>query len=57
MENELKTVKADKEALQEQLSKVNGTEGGNKLLISVIEAANEYIAIIIAQRQQEKIVI
>ena len=44
LENELKTVKADKEALQEQLSKVNGTEGGNKLLISVIEAANEYIA-------------
>ena len=35
LENELKTVKADKEALQEQLSKVNGTEGGNKLLISV----------------------
>ncbi len=44
LESELKSVKADKEALEEQLGKVNGTEGGNKLLISVIEAANEYIA-------------
>lgn len=44
LENELKTVKTEKEALEEQLSKVNGTEGGNKLLIAVIEAANEYIA-------------
>ena len=33
-----------RKALEEQLGKVNGTEGGNKLLISVIEAANEYIA-------------
>lgn len=44
LESELKSVKAEKESLEQQLSQVNGTEGGNKLLIAVIEAANEYIA-------------
>lgn len=44
MENELKSVRTEKEALEEQLNKVNGTEGSNKLLIAVVEAANEYIA-------------
>lgn len=44
MESELKTVKAEKESLEQQLSELNGTGGGNKLLISVIESANAYIA-------------
>ena len=37
MESEIKTVKAEKESLEQQLSELNGTGGGNKLLISVID--------------------
>lgn len=41
---ELEEVKKDKEALEEKLSQVSGTDGSNKLLTSVIDAANAYIS-------------
>ena len=44
MQKELEEVKAQKDALEQQLGVVNGTEGSNKLLVSVIEAASDYIA-------------
>lgn len=44
LDRELKEVKGQKEALEQQLSTVNGTEGSNKLLITIIEAADSYIA-------------
>ena len=44
MQKELEDITAKKEALEQQLNTVNGTEGSNKLLITVIEAANSYIA-------------
>lgn len=44
LSNELNEIKAAKESLETQLQQVNGTSGSNKYLISVIEAANNYIA-------------
>lgn len=44
MQKELEDVKAQKDALEQQLGVVSGTGGNNKLLVSVIEAANDYIA-------------
>lgn len=44
MQKELEEVKAQKDALEQQLGVVNGSEGSNKLLVSVIEAASAYIA-------------
>ena len=44
MQKELEDVKAQRDALEQQLGVVNGTEGSNKLLVSVIEAASAYIA-------------
>ena len=43
LESELNDIKAQKESLEEQLKSVNGTEGSNKLLISVIQSANYYL--------------
>ncbi len=43
LQKDYEDVKAQKDALEEQLNTVNGTEGSNKLLIAVIEAANAYI--------------
>ena len=44
MQKELEDVKAQRDALEQQLGVVNGTEGSNKLLVSVIEAASDYLA-------------
>ncbi|MCI6164500.1 MAG: tetratricopeptide repeat protein [Lachnospira sp.] len=41
---QLEEVKKDKEALEAQVSQLSGTGGSNKLLISVVDAANAYIA-------------
>ena len=38
MQKELEDVKAQRDALEQQLGVVNGTEGSNKLLVAVIEA-------------------
>ena len=42
--SELDKVKEEKAALEEQLGKVSGDDGSNKLLTAVIQAANSYIA-------------
>lgn len=41
---QLEQVRTEKEALEEKLSSVSGTDGSNKLLTAVISAANSYIA-------------
>ena len=53
MQKELEDIRAQKEALEEQYNIVNGTEGSNKLLIAVIEAANAYIANNLTQAAQK----
>ena len=44
MQKELEDVKAQKDALEQQLGVVSGTGGNNKLLVSVIEAATDEAA-------------
>lgn len=44
MSDQLEQVKRDKEALEQRLEQVSGTDGSNKLLTSVISAANSYLA-------------
>jgi tetratricopeptide (TPR) repeat protein len=44
LNTQLNEVKKEKEALQEQLSSLSGKDGSNKLLSSVISAANYYIS-------------
>lgn len=44
LNNQLKRVQEEKENLEEQLSVVGGTDGSNKLLTAVIDAANLYLA-------------
>ncbi len=44
LNNQLKRVQEEKEKLESQLSVVGGTDGSNKLLTAVIDAANLYLA-------------
>lgn len=44
LNNQLKRVQEEKENLEGQLSVVGGTDGSNKLLTAVIDAANLYLA-------------
>lgn len=44
LNNQLKRVQEEKENLEAQLSVVGGTDGSNKLLTAVIDAANLYLA-------------
>ncbi len=44
LNNELERVKAEKAVLEEQLTVVGGEDGSNKLLTSIIKAANLYLA-------------
>lgn len=44
MTSQLEQIKREKEALEERLEQVSGTDGSNKLLTAVIGAANSYIA-------------
>lgn len=44
LETQLEQVKTEKENLEARLEQVSGTDGSNKLLIAVVESANDYIA-------------
>lgn len=44
LETQLDTVKKEKENLEERLEQVSGTDGSNRLLLSVVSSANNYIA-------------
>lgn len=44
LSSQLDQVKREKEALEQRLEQVSGTDGSNKLLTAVIGAANSYIA-------------
>ncbi len=44
LETQLEQVKTEKENLEARLEQVSGTDGSNKLLLSVVSSANNYIA-------------